>query len=243
MSIYHKGQNSWQRTVRLAVMVFTSAWVVVAPAQTPQPPYALFQYSTLTGSGNTITAAQVPVVIAPGVTVYVNATLQFNVDSNGNLTLSSGFPQVVTAPALLTSGFRAGTYVGPSTLLGGKATVTVSGPGVTDGGATVWSIAAAPGADACTYPISATWYVGPIVNSPFADRIKSAGITSTAWSYGIGSGNACGQNITGVNPNAWYSNTLVGVSQVGNTVTIASFTNAGTDKSVPIDQITYRLAP
>jgi hypothetical protein len=169
--------------------------------------------------------------------------MQFNVDANGNLTLSQGYPQVIQAPALLTSGFRAGTYVGPSTLLSGKATVNVSGPGVTDGGATVWSIGAAPGADACTYPISATWYVGPIENSPFAARIKSAGITSTAWSYGIGAGNACGSNITGVNSNAWYANTLIGVSQVGNTLTIASFTNAGTDKTVPLDQITYRLMP
>ena len=120
--------------------------VIAVRAQTPAPPYALFQYASLTGSGNTITATQVPVVTATGVTVYENLTLQFNVDSNGNLTLAPGYPQSIPAPAILTSGFKPGTYVGPSNVLAGKALITVSGPGVSAGGATTWSLSAAPGA-------------------------------------------------------------------------------------------------
>src|SRR5580692_8553620 len=88
-----------------------SAFVV--DAQTP--PYALFQYSTLTGTGNTITATQVPLVIATGVTVYVNLTLQFAVDSSGNVTIVSGYPQEIPAPTVVISDFKAGTYAGPST--------------------------------------------------------------------------------------------------------------------------------
>ena len=68
----------------------------------------------------------------------------------------------------------------------------------------------------CTYPSSATWYVGPIANSPLAARLKAAGITSTAWSYGVTGGEACYNN--------WPDNTLIGLSQTGNKLTIVSFT-------------------
>ena len=233
-----RGLNSGRRTVRLALtlMVF-SAVAFVARAQTPQ---AFFERSTVTGSGNTISATNVPVVIS-GVTVYVNVTMQFNVDHNGNLTLSSGYPQVVAAPNLLSSSFMAGTYVGPSTAANGKATVTVSGPGVTDGGATTWSLSAASGSDPCTYPGTATWYVGPVANSPVAARLKTAGITSTAWSYGVSSSPSCGAD-----PYHWSSGALIGVSQTGNAITIASFTayygDVG-DSSAPVAQITYTLKP
>jgi hypothetical protein len=196
------------------------------------------QYSTLTGSGNTITATQIPVVTATGVTVYENLTLMFNVDPSGNLTISPGYPQIVQAPVLMSSGFRAGTYASPSTILGGKGTIVVSGPGVTDGGATEWTLRAATGADPCTFPNSATWYVGPIAaNNPLADRLKTAGITSTAWSYGIGGSPQCATGHTG----NWPSNSIIGASQVGNTLTIVTFYVGGYNN--PLDQITYTLQP
>jgi hypothetical protein len=225
------------RYVRAAAifMSLTCAGAVRAQA----PPYALFQYSSLTGSGNTITATEVPVVTASGVTVYVNLALQFNVDANGNLTISTGYPQVTPAPTILTSSFTAGTYVGPSTALAGGMIVTVSGPGVTDGGATEWTLSTGSGANNCTTPVSASWYVGPIASNPWASRIKAAGITSTAFSYGIASGPGCG--FTGVTGNDWPNGALIGVSQVGNTLTIASFSSGSTDNSLPVNQITYTL--
>jgi hypothetical protein len=243
--------NSGRRTVRLAltVMVF-SAVASVARAQAPQ---AFFERSTVTGSGNTITATNVPVVIS-GVTVYVNVTMQFNVGSNGNLTLSSGYPQVVAAPNLLSASFMAGTYVGPSSVFNGKAIVTVSGPGVADGGASTWSLSATTGADPCIYPSSATWYVGPIASSPVAARLKTAGtagITSTAWSYGVASGpfiNSFCQTADGktFNTSLWGPGTLIGVSQSGNAITIASFTDCAgfcKDSNAPVGQITFTLKP
>jgi hypothetical protein len=119
--------SSWRRAARLTtfVMVFGAAWVAGARAQTP--PYTLFQYSTITSSGNTITATQLPVVTATG-TIYQNVTLLFDVDSSGNLTLAPGYPMVVPSTRPIMSAFKAGTYVGAPTILGGKATITVSGP-------------------------------------------------------------------------------------------------------------------
>jgi len=239
MALFCKRLNPRRRGARQITFVMAfAALVVVARAQT-QPPYALFQYSTLTGSGNKITATQIPVVTAPGITVYVNATLQFDVDSNGNLTISSGFPQLSAAPTLLASSFKAGRYVGPSTVLGGKAIINVSGPGVSDGGATQWSLSAATGADASTYPGTATWYVGPISSNPFAARLSKAGITSTAWSYGVSSSQSSMARFA--------QDTLIGVSQVGNTITFVSFTtpfsSGSTDSNTPVDQITYTLTP
>lgn len=64
-------------------------------AQTQKAPYSLFQYSTLTGSGNTITATRVAVVTPGGNTIYKNVTLRFDVDPDGNLTLSPDHPQLL----------------------------------------------------------------------------------------------------------------------------------------------------
>lgn len=235
MTIFRRTLNLSRATALLAmaVMVFPPT-MFVAHAQSPQPPYALFEYSTLTGSGNTITATEVPVVISPTQTIYVNLDLQFNVDSAGNLTLTPGYPKFTPAPLIMTDSFMAGKYVGPSTIYSGNMFVNVSGPGVTSGGATVWTLASATGAYVYTYPSSAMWYVGPLSSSPLAGRLNSAKITSTAWSYGVGSSAAGG---------VWSTNTLIGVSQVGNTITIVSFTKNGVDANVPFDQITYTVAP
>jgi hypothetical protein len=165
----------------------------------------------------------------------MTVNMQFNVDPNGVLTMSPGYPQAAASPALITSNFIAGRYVGPSTVLGGKAAIIVSGPNVTDGGATEWTVSAAPGADAATYPASATWYVGPLASSPWASRLTAAKLTSTAWSYGVSSN-------TYVSTNFWGANALIGVSQVGNSITFVSFTN-GSDNATPQNQITFTLAP
>jgi hypothetical protein len=154
----------------------------------------------------------------------------------------AGYPQIVPSATLLTGNFKAGTYVAPSTMFNGKGFITVSGPGVSDGGATAWSFTTSSGADGSTTPNSATWYVGPIANNPLADRLKRAGVTSTAWSYGVGSGGApYGSSGYGY----WSAGSLIGVSQTGNAITIASFTgsNGMVDYAYPRDQVTYTLVP
>jgi hypothetical protein len=203
-------------------------------------PYASFESSTLSGSGNALTASRVPVVQSDGTVVYKDVTVQFSVDSDGKLTLA-GPAEVLPSPLLITGGFIAGNYMGPSPLGGGKFFITVSGPSVAHGGATKWSLAATTGAAPCTYPTSATWYVGPLSSSPLAARLQKAGITSTAWSYGIEDSPQSCQPTYG---NDWYPGTLIGVSQTGNAITIASFSFIGSsDSNYPIDEIAYTLSP
>jgi hypothetical protein len=195
------------------------------------------QYAVMTGSNNSILATRLPVVYN-GRTYYEDVTfaLYFAISSKGVVT-ATATPTVVTSPTLLTANFEAGNYVGPSTVGSGNALITVSGPGVVVGGATEWSIAASTGAWGCTYPSTATFYVGPITSNPLYARLKAAGITSTAYSYGIvGDGPTCFPGYD------WYAGSLIGLTQNNGTLTIVSFTNnANQDHDVPIDQITYTL--
>jgi len=199
-------------------MILAAAGAFVARAQVPQPPYALFEQSTLTASGNTINAIQVPVVLGSGIIVYLNLSMQFAVDSTGNLTVASGYPQVSVAPILLTGSFVAGKYAESGT----TSVINVTGPGVLDGGVTQWNFSGF---------CSGYWYTGPIASNPLAARLKSASITSTAWSYGIGT---CFNR----------GNFLIGVSQVGNSLTFVNLTDSsGIDKNLPLGQIIWTLAP
>jgi len=181
------------------------------------------------------------VINSSGQTIYQDITLQFDADSDGNLTLTAGYPMVTPSPNLLVSSFQAGRYAGPRSAANGKAGVTISGPGISTGGSTAWSLASNSDADPCTYPGSATWYVGPAENNPLAARIKKANITSTAWTFGI-AGNGIAFSCGGSLSFAWGNGAIVGVSQTGNTITFASFTNNSFDQASPVDQITYTLA-
>ena len=236
MTVSCNNLNVWPRIARMAavVMISSAAWGVVAHAQTP--PYALFQYSTLTASGNTVTATRVPVVTGSGTTIYKNVVVQFEVDSSGNLTLAPGYPQVAPSLTPYIQGFKAGTYVGPSTVFSGKMFVTVNGPSVGPGGATEWSLAAASGANACTYPTSATWYAGPMANNPLAARIKAAGITTTGYAFGI-----VGRDVCSIDGGTFNTDALIGLSQIGSALTVYSFTRNSADSSTPVDQVTYEL--
>jgi hypothetical protein len=245
MNVIANQSNFRSRFARLALIALMSAtvWLGNARAQTTDfaalastasVPYSLFQYGTLTGSTNTVTATFVPIVTASG-TSYQNITLQFDVSASGALTVASLQQTQVTLPFV--SSFRAGTYCASPNIGNGKACITVSGPGETSGGTTEWSLTAASGSWADTYPESSTWYVGPLASSPLASRLAAAKITSTDYSYGtVGAQNWV---INGT----WYYDTLIGLSQIGNTLNILSFTNyyTGLDQNTPVDQITYTL--
>jgi len=200
---------------------------------------AQFQYSTLTGTTSTINATMVPVTNSIGAIAYENLTIPFVVteDESGKLHVTAGIITVVPAPQFEANGFLAGNYVGPGG--GTNLLITLSGPGVTAGGATVWSISTSPGATGCTYPTSAMFYVGPLTSNPLYPRLKAAEITSTAYSYGIEGQQAC-------NPpdQSWDTGGILGFSQTGNTLTIVSFSKVGAyDSNTPYDQVTYTLIP
>lgn len=197
--------------------------------------YAEFQYATLTGTTNTINATMVPVVYGAKVT-YKDITIPVTVSATG--VVSVGAATVVASPVIQANNFKAGTYVAPSNMFGGKGLVVVSGPGVTAGGATEWSLAAAAGADGCTYPVAATWYVGPptAANNPLAARLKKAGITSTAYSYGV-----LGGSSAGCPDNHFDPGSLIGASQTGNSLTVVSFSYNGgtTDYNTPQESLPF----
>jgi hypothetical protein len=208
-------------------------------AATPAP-YAELQYATLTATTNTVNATMVPVLRTNGTIVYKNLTIPVKVaeDSKGNITFTAGTITETAFPTPATDSIKAGNYAGP----GGKSAsesqlIALYGPGVTLSGATMWSIAASAGATGCTYPTSATFYVGPITSNPNYARLKKAGITSAAYSYGTTGEQTCNGGLN------WQANTLIGVSQTANAITIVSFTYDGTDYSTPGGEITYVLQP
>ncbi len=214
----------------------TLTFAVDLQAQTP--PYAPFQNAVLTGGTNTLTVTRLPVVTAQGI-LYKNLTLMFDVDVTGNITLAPDSPKITASPNLVVSKFKPGKYAGPATVYRGDFAIQVAGPGVAAGGATEWTATTPQGGDTQTYPGTATWYVGPLATNPLSGRLKAAGITSTAWSYGVSS-SAWGA--------AWPRNGLIGVSQVGNTITFVSFSTyvasgKNQDYNEPVDQITYTLVP
>lgn len=209
-----------------------------ALAATPTP---YLQDSTIVGSGGTLTATSVPVQTSTGSIVYKDVTIQLNAATNGNLTIAPGYPIVQNAPSFILNHFASGNYVGPPTLGSGKFLVAVSGPGAGSGGATLWSLTPAAGANCATYPQSVTWYTGPIAANPLAARLKKANITSTLYSYGlVGFNPSCAAGSYGY----FLSGALVGLSQVGGSLTIVSFTsNNGVDSPIPLDEISYTLLP
>jgi hypothetical protein len=249
MSALRMNMYSWHRVWRLAIFAlgftgFVTARAVVANAQTtdltsPRPstttPQAYFQYSALTGSGNTVLATRVSAVTSAGKTIYWDVTLLFDVASDGTLTLDPSSPQIVPSPNLLTNHFLAGNYQGPSDDCGGGYLITITGPGVGSGGSTDWSLASSTGACAYMYPISASWYVGTYASNPLEARLKAAGISQTEYvDYSWGSGDSS----TSPNNN-WGTNTLMGFSQNGGSLTITSFTHNGVDSNLPQDVIVY----
>jgi hypothetical protein len=210
-----------------------------AGAATPTP---YLQDSTIVGSGATLTITNVPVQTSTGSIVYKDITIVFDAAVGGHLSIAAGYPQEQPAISPILSNFVAGNYAGPPTFVKGNFLVTVKGPGVGPGGATVWSLITSSGADNCTYPPLATWYTGPIASNPLAPRLTKIGLASTFYSYGVvGAGSNC--NDAGV-PFDFPTNGLIGVSQVEGSLTIVSFTTADlVDQATPVAEITYTLLP
>lgn len=187
-----------------------------------------------------INATNVPIVTTTG-TSYKNLTSTVNVVANGTISIAPGSPTVVASPITQSASFKSGIYLGPhfnnSDYDGMVA--TVSGPGVVPGGFSNWTFSSSATSTATTpYPITARWYVGSptSTNHPFYARLKKAGITSTAYSYGTLGNQPSDPN------GAWFNGGLIGVSQAGNAITIVSFSLCcGTDYSTPQDQITFTL--
>lgn len=167
--------------------------------------------------------------------IYKDVVIELKADGNGNLTYVPSTPQQKLSPSLISNRFVAGTYVYPGNI---KYGYVLSGPsGVPGSSATKFEVNKSPSLnDACGVP--AIFYVGALSANPNYARIKAAGITSTEYSYGIiGGSSACS-----INGGSFRTGALVGFSQSGNLITIASFTKYGTEKdqNTPIFFITYQ---
>jgi hypothetical protein len=225
-------------SICLAVLSLTAAKAqeeeaapaTVEPASTTSA-VAMPQYSTITSTNNTVQASRLPVTYE-GKTYYVDLTIALTptVSSKGVVTVAAK-PTAVASPNPIVSTFKAGTYVGPSNINGGKSIIVVAGPSVLPNGGTAWTLSTNAESSSFTYPDTAVWYVEPIASNPLASRIIAAKITSTAYSFGVGDSSG-----------AWCNNSLLGFAQVGNTLSISNFTNCA-DNSTPIDNITYTLVP
>jgi hypothetical protein len=222
--------ESRRGTVRLALFALPLSAVLALSAQAQTTtPRAQFENSVISSTTNTVTAGRVPVINAEGVVTYDDITFVVDVDDNGVVTFGPT-SSVVSSSVLNVDHFEAGTYTGP----GGSPTIAVSALGVAPGGATEWSLAQS--GTACSFPYSATWYVGPISGNPLYARLKKAGITSSAYSYGIlGTAADCGNGY-------WDGGAILGFSQTGKSLTIVSFSVSGIDdQSTPGAQITFTL--
>ncbi len=205
---------------------------VFASAALAETPAAFFNYSSVIGLNKTITATQVPVQTSTGL-IYKDVTIQINVDAAGNLTYATTSPLATLSPMLSPSTFRAGIYTNSSD---NRYGLQVAGPSIIPGGGGLaqWSISSAPGL-ACSPPQPATFYTGPLDKSPLAARVSAAGITgitASQYSFGVIGTPNCG--------NAdWQNNGLIGLTNIGGNLVIASFTQSGTDASTPYTQLTY----
>ncbi len=206
-----------------------------APETTPS---ILLQYASAVNVGQTMTISRAPVTTSAGALIYEDITVQFAVGAGGQITVAPGYPKYALSPNLLVAGFQAGTYVGPVLNTSDKLAMgfALTGPGI-GAGATAWSIALASGYDPCTTPGNATFWVGPLASSPIEARLAAAKITSIDWSYGVLGTQDCGHG----RGYAWSTDGLVGFSQVGDTITVASFSFGGTDYNTPQDTFTYTL--
>lgn len=216
-------------------IVLFSITVIFGFSAIAATPTAYFEDSTAIGSGSTVTLNRVPVQSTTGMIFYWDVTLSFTPGSSGSLTLAQ--VKIVPSVTLTTRSFKAGLYKGPSNLGNGKFLIQVNGPGVGAGGTTTWSLEAATGADGCTYPLSASWTtaVASDPKNPLYARLKKAGITEPNLSYGVSGGANCGS--TG--SNNFFNDALLGLSQAGGSLTIFSYSYAGSDFNTPTAQITY----
>ncbi|HKD68563.1 MAG TPA: hypothetical protein VKB84_17095 [Candidatus Binataceae bacterium] len=214
----------------LLVEIWASAALAAGTATTPA---AFFNFSSVIGLNKEITATQVPVQTSTGTIIYKDVTIQINVDAAGNLTYATAAPIATLSPTLTASNIRAGIYTDAESATFGSQ---ITGPAIIPGGGgeAQWSISAAAGLN-CVPPQPATFYTGPLADSPLAARVKKALITATQYSFGVVDGASCGDA-------NWRANGLIGVTAVGNQVMVSSFTNpSGVDTTAPVETIIYNF--
>ena len=213
-------------------MLLAGAAPGVALAQTAQStPY--LQDSSITGFGSTITINRLPIAVSGGGFVFKDVTVTLTTDGSGTLSSNAAVTQAQSVSPI-TSNIMAGTYYLTNNSYN---ELLVSGPSsIGKGGEAEWTLSPVQsgyGAYPCGSP--GEFYTGPLSSNPFYARLKAAKITSTEYSYGVvDSGTGCSS--------PFATGAIIGVSQVGDNLKIASFTNNGKDQSTPVTSYVYGLA-
>jgi len=184
------------------------------------------QSASISGASGSIVATRVPVQIGSGAPRYFDVTITLTATSSGSTATGIKVTGTSTPSKVVqTSNFQAGTYIDSA-----NNVYYVTGPGVGPGGATSWSLMAAPG-DSCNSIAGLTWYTGSGKTNPEWPRVSAAKIINPdEYSFGIAGGqDGCFAS------NDFYQGALVGVSQNGSGITVSSFDAWGTagDQSSP----------
>jgi hypothetical protein len=211
MALYSSDHFVSRHPLAWGVLIGLSLGANIASAATPR---ASFGAALVTGADNRISVSRVPVLDSVGKVYYKDLTINFQVDSTGNLTL--GTATIYASPSLVTSGFQAGNY---KDTLGN--TYQLTGPSVIPGTTrTVWSLAFTAGTYVTQFSMS--WVTGAIAGHPNESSLKSRNITSTAYSWGI-VGNSTGQK-SGFPFYNWGNYAyVVGAAQAGNQLVLHLF--------------------
>ena len=219
-------------TTRRTTFLFPILLACAAPAVAWAQSVPSLQDSSVTGYGSTVTINRLPISTSSGY-VFKDVTITLTTtDGQGTLAGGAVVTQALSVP-LSTSNIVAGTY---GLSIATYQQVLVSGPAAIGKGTEAkWTITPAA-VYSGPYPCGAPseFYTGPFNANPLYPRLKAAKINDTEYSYGvIGSGTGCGSPFA---PGA-----IIGVSQVGNQLQIATFTNNGQDQSTPVTSYVYGL--
>jgi hypothetical protein len=207
---------------------FTTATVAIlvsgyAQATLAGDPALFMQSATIKGAANALTLRRVPAQDADGKITYKDISMRFDVDAFGNVTLNTDSVKITPSPTLKVGEFKQGTYNGyhACDILSPPrcdATFKVGSPGVGSGGRISGSIQRISGRDDDEF--SASWTSGPIAGHPHEAKLNEAGITSTAYNWGVmGTAGSHTQN------SGWKAGDIIGAVQAGGNLTLVNFAN------------------
>jgi hypothetical protein len=193
------------------------------------------QGASISAAGGTIVATRVPVQVGTGAPSYFDVTITLTGTAAGGL--PAGIKVTGTsAPSQIieTNGFLQGTYKDAA-----DNTYSVTGPGVGPDGATAWSLtllSQGPGFPCELFGVA--WYTATGANNPEAPRVTAAGITTTAYSFGLSGGASCAGS-------EFSNGALIGVAHSGSGITISSFSSIAAGKLADQDSptSTWTLTP
>jgi hypothetical protein len=182
-------------------------------------------YASVYGVNSSVIINRVPIEISPGKVVYKDITINLTADAKGTVTVAPATPKQNFSLVLPVGKFMAGTYVSQD----GKSGFVLVGPSpVTGTSVSEWTIGTIANKKVPNLA-PATFYVGPVAQSPLIARIRAAKITDKEFSYGTVNSDAPAD-----------ARSLIGVAQLGKQIELADFTS-GPDKPTPVGTVIYNF--